>query len=228
MNTVQKKKFINSKNLAFLLLGFLVVYFSVTSIVEQRFQTIEVDINERITQQLVVLTAIAEVTSRNGADAITESIVKDCQINERNTFDNLLGNLDNNLNRSQLIELERLFGRCGSFFSERKSVMVARLSREIEVFEDYVGLLETVVDEDLDDQYSLTEWKELSAAEQKQSELFTKLVTLQDKIISTLLLGKSAQSPEISEILLEVKEVQETLIVTNTQASTLKSSLISL
>ena len=53
------------------------------------------------------------------------------------SFDDLLGRLNDGLSRTQLVELERLFGRCGSFTSDRKSVMVSRLAREIEIYENY-------------------------------------------------------------------------------------------
>jgi hypothetical protein len=228
MDTIKKNYFVNTRNLAILLVGMLLVYFAVTTIVNNKLTEVEVNTMEKINNQLVLLTAIAEVTSRNGADSITESIVKDCTVGERSSFDNLLGRLDDNLSRSQLVELERLFGRCGSFFSDRKSVMVARLSREIEVFQDHVGLLQIVHDKDLNANYSVSLWQDLASAEQNQSKLFSRLVSLQDKIISTLLAGKSANSPEIIEILQEVKEVQETLLVANSQTEKVRSGLISL
>jgi hypothetical protein len=228
MDNTNNQKWIYARGITFLLLGMLIVYFSVTTLVEKRFQEIEQNTRQQISQQMTLLAVIAEATARNGADAVTESIVRDCPVSERSKFDDLLGRLDSGLNFSQLTELDRLFGRCGSFYSERKLVMVARLAREIEVYENYVNQLSVITGDDLSPEFKLEEWKSLAEAENKLSGLFAQLVISQDKIIGTLLEGKSPSSPEIAQILHEVGQVQETLTVTNTQTSNLRSRLISL
>ncbi len=226
--TSERKNWITIKNSVFLLLGVGLVYLFVSSAVDNRFREIEINTRTQIAEQEAILAAIAETTARNGADAVTESIVRDCNMNERSRFDTLLGSLDSGLPRAELIELERLFGRCGTFFSERKSVMVARLSREIEIFEDYVAHLSIITDSDLTAEYSVEQWKALAAEEQKQSELFGELVRLQDQIISSLLAGNTIDSAEMEDILLQVREVQETLIVANAQAGNIRSELVPL
>ena len=228
MDNDQKYSFINSKNILLILLGIGILYVLVNTLVNNRFQEIELQTREQISKQLSLLSVIAETTSRNGADPVTESIVRDCAVDERVKFDDLLGRLDGGLSRSQLVELERLFGRCGSFSSDRKSVMVSRLTREIEIYEDYVNQLTLISGEDHTIQYDVEKWQSLSEKEQKQSELFSNLVRLQDEIITTLLDGKSANSPEITEILQRVREVQEALILANTQAKNIRSELIPL
>ena len=228
MNLSEKSVWMNGKNLLVLLLGIVTMYLIVTSLVDSRFQEIESNTRAEIAEQQVLLAAIAEITARSGADAVTELIVRDCTMEERIDFDDLLGRLNDDLNHAQLVELERLFGRCASFYSERKSVMTARLSREIEIYENYVHQLMVITDDDSAEEYMVEGWQSLAAQERKQSELFSRLVSLQDKIITTLLAGKAADSPEIIAILHEVKEVQETLIVANKQASTVRSSLIPL
>tara|TARA_B100000508_G_scaffold120126_2_gene101111 strand:- start:12591 stop:13274 length:684 start_codon:yes stop_codon:yes gene_type:complete len=214
---------------ALFIIGTLVVaYLFASNIVDSAFSDLEKNTRAQIADQETLLAAITETTARNGADAVTESIVRDCSLKERTAFDDLLGRLNDGLYQSELIELERLFGRCGSFFAERKSVMVARLAREIEIFEAYVQQLAILEGESVLADYQVEQWKELSAAEQNQSELFTKLVRKQDEIISTLLSGKAASSEEILAILQEVREIQETLVVVNQQASNLRSQLVSL
>ena len=193
----------------------------------QRLSELEAETKVTISEQKTVLATIAETTARNGADSVTEKIIIDCPVSERSSFDTLLGNLNNGLTRTQLIELERLFGRCGSFFAERKSVMVARLAREIEVYETFVQQLGIITGDDVNKEFQIEQWNKLAQEEKKQSELFSQLVIKQDKIISTLLDGKSANSPEIIEILREVKEVQETLVVTNQQVSNVRQELVS-
>ena len=93
-----------------------------------------------ITKQEKTLVSLAEVTDRNGADSVVSGIIKDCEIDDRQKFDELLGNLKN-LNRTQLVEVDQLFDGCGGFYAETKALMTARLQREYEVYSDYVALL---------------------------------------------------------------------------------------
>lgn len=203
-------------------------YIIITSIVNERLEDLQFLLQLQISEQQTLLAAISETTARNGADQITEQIVKDCTVTERTQFDQLLGRLDSGLSRAQLVELERLFGRCGSFYSERKSVMVSRLARETEIYEAYVTQFETISDTAESEQFQLTAWKNLVEQEQRQSELFASLVGLQDDIISILLDGGNPQSEEIQNILQEVQQKQETLLVANKQSANIRSELISL
>ena len=227
-NVSEKKKWLNLKNVIIVLMGVIIMVLFVNSVVNKRLQTAEAGLRTQIAEQQALLATIAETTARNGADAVTESIVKDCGINERSRFEELLNSLGNNLSRTELVEAERLFGRCGSFYSERKSVMVSRLAREIEVYTILVNQLSTLTNQDQDEEYKLEQWKNLSNFELDQSKAFAQLVVLQDKIITTLLDGKSAQSPEMLEILSEVNETQENLLYANNQAASTRGSLISL
>ena len=179
-------------------------------IARERLADLRTELLIQVNEQQTLLTTIAETTARNGADEVTEGIVKDCSIDERTQFDALLGRLDSGLLQSELTSLERLFGRCGSFYAERKSVMVARLEREVEVYENYVTQLEQIGGVDVAD-FNVTLWQQLVEDEKKQSVAFSALVENQDKIISSLLAGRNANSPEMKSILEEVKRVQQSL-----------------
>ena len=222
----------NIKSRTFKIIGVVVLCAVLVYVLAQFFanQRLEASSNQTqllISEQQSILATIAEITARNGADAVTESIVRDCTVAERSSFDSLLGDLNSGLTRSQLVELERLFGRCGSFYSERKSIMVSRLVREIEIYGTYVDQLSLINGTDESESYDLEQWRELAAAETKVSELFSDLVAKQDEIINALLNGSSPQSDDIQAILLEVNEIQETLTVTNTQVSRLRANLVS-
>ncbi len=223
-----KSDWLNSKNLTLGLVGMIIAYFSVTNLVESRFGEIELNIRSQIAEQQVLLSTIAEITARNGADAVTESIVRDCAVTERSQFNTLLGSLNNGLSHIQLVELERLFGRCGSFSSDRKSVMVTRLFRETEIYKNYVKQLSIVVQEDVSTTYQVEKWTVLATEERRQSELFRELVALQDRIISSLLDGNVITSPELIGILQEVKEVKDELIFTNQKVTSVRTELIAL
>ena len=213
--------------LLFLALAVL-AYALVVVIVQQKLKDLNHEIQVQISQQQTLLTSIAETTARNGADATTEAIVRDCNSDERIQFDTLLDKLDKGLPPTELTTLELLFGRCGSFYPQRKSVMVARFSREVEVYASYVDQLKTVSNKNTVNSYHVDTWKNLAQEEQKQSVLFAKLVSLQGSIIETLIAGKSPDSEEIRAVLKQVKETQTSLLQANQNAAEIRKALIPL
>lgn len=219
-NQIQKYQ-----NVLFFLAFAGLAYGLIVVIVREKLDDLHAQIQMQIAQQQTLLTTIAETTARNGADVVTEGIIRDCNVNERTDFDNLLGQLDKGLSTAELTKLERLFGRCGSFYPERKSVMVARLSREVEVYASYVDQLKAVSTQKLIASYKVDEWQKLVEQEQKQSELFAKLVSQQEKIIETLMTGKSPQSEEIKSVLKEVQDTQISLVQTNQAAASIRKIL---
>jgi len=206
----------------------VVMYIFVTSVQNNRLYELELVTRAQIAEQETTLVAIAEIVARNGADAVTESIVKDCTLAERTEFNALLGSLNSGLARSELVELERLFGRCGSFFAERKSVMVARLSREIGVYESFIEQAATIAGRDVSGDFKLAGWQTLSELETKQSDLFSELVQLQDEIIVALLTQEEGRATSLTDIQDRVTEVQENLTLANKQAATVREELFEL
>ena len=206
----------------------IVAYVLIVLIVNEKLEDLHTKIEGSLKDQQVLLATIAEATARNGADEVTETIVRDCSIDERTAFEELLRKLDTGIATSELTTLERLFARCGSFYSQRKAVMVARLSREIEVYSTYVEQLQAISNERTVAEYQVETWKQLSTAEQTQSDQFAKLVTLQESIISTLLSGKSASSPEIQSILTEVNATQAALAAAHQESATIRTELLPL
>lgn len=228
MYTEGKSVWLNGRNLLMVLVGVLVMFITVNALVDSRFQALELSTRAQISDQETLLVKIAEITARNGADEVTESIVRDCSVDERIDFDKLLSRLNSGLSKLELSELERLFGRCGSFFSERKLVMSSRFSREVEIYEDYVNQLSIITGESEQENFPVEEWKKLATEESKQGEYSVDLVRLQGTIINTLLAGNASNSDEILEILNEVKEVQENLSLAKMNSSKIKEGLISL
>jgi len=199
-----------------------------TFIVDQRTQQTVSTIQVQLAEQQALLSTIAETTARNGADSITEAIVTDCAIDDRSRFNDLLGSLDAGLPAYELIELEQLFAACGNFYSERKAVMVARFSREIEIYEVYIDQLSAITGSDQAQEYKLAEWQQLAQNEEGQNVLFETLVSSQKEIIDNLLAGNTSESEQITTILSQVRETKEALILATTQAGTLRSELTAL
>ena len=142
-----------------MLAGIALVYFIVSAAVNERLSDLQLETKILISEQETLLASIAEITARNGADKVTEQIIVDCSTTERIRFDELLGSLNRGLNRSELTELERLFGRCGNFFSQRKSVMVSRFQREVEIYETFVLQLSSLSGNDEIGPHNVSGWK---------------------------------------------------------------------
>ena len=200
----------------------------ISMVVQDRLEGYQATLRVQIANQEALLATIAETTARNGADSVTESIIQDCPLEDRSRFNDLLGRLDSGLSRSQLLELDQLFGACGSFFAERKAVMVARLAREIEILETYISQLQSISNNTETLEQQLSEWKRVAEGEQTQSVLFSELVRLQKAIINELLAGNTAGSDEIISILNEVRETREALLLAKTQTDTIRGNLTAL
>ncbi|MEN9920311.1 MAG: hypothetical protein RL538_204 [Candidatus Parcubacteria bacterium] len=197
-------------------------------VVQERLSNLEETLLTQIHEQEELLTAIAKATAINGVDTSTEGIISDCSVSERSEFDVLLGRLDSGLSQTELTKLDRLFGRCGDFFAERKSLMVARLAREVMIYADLVEQLGVVTSTDESETFKVESWRTLADEEAKQAELFASLVNVQDSIIAALLSGKSPKSEEIKTILREAQETQGMLIVTSKQAASVRDTLLPL
>jgi hypothetical protein len=197
-------------------------------IASQRLSEYKTQAEVQVAEQKVVINTIAETIARNGADAVTESIITDCPTEQRLRFDFLLGQLDSGLTVVELQELDSLFSSCASVFANRKALMTARFAREVEVFENFVSLLDILTDRNELEEHQLSDWKALVAEEEKQSELFAQLVTAQKQIILALLDGKSPNSEEILTVLSDVNEIREALSYSKLQAGQIRSRVTSL
>lgn len=221
----------NKKTLQYGVLGLLLaigIGLVIEVVVTERLEDVTAVVALQQEKQRGLLQVLAETTGRNSADATTEAIVQDCPADERIRFDELLGRLNQGLPRAELLELDRLFVACGPFFADRKTAMVARLQRELEVYENYTAQLEAVTGSDLASEAQLEAWRSLVAFEETQSQYFSELVQLQKDIITALLDGKATDSPEITTILTAVREARQNLDLASTQAATVRTELLAL
>ena len=215
-----------AKTALLILLGIAVVYFSSIVATSFRVSHIEDVTRSQIQKQFLLLSDIARITTDNNADEITNAIIKDCSGGERDRFYHLLSDLNNGLARQELLELDNLFGRCADYHAVRKSVMVIRMEREIAVYKDLIDILTAIDPSDDNEQYTLSTWSELVAAEREQSELYARLVNLQGQIIMALLAGRARDSDQITEILDEVTGVQESLNEARVRSLAIRKELL--
>jgi len=193
-------------------------------IADQRTATYQTLVTTQINEQTQRVSTLAEATARTQVANTVGAIVQDCPLPKRVEFDQLLGQLDDGLSRADLLTLDQLFDACANIQALRKAVMVDRLNREIAVLDTYSQQLQSLKGQS-EPLVDVATWQAVAALEATQSDGFAGLVVAQKQIIDALLEGKTADSPEMIMILDTVREIQESLLLSNTQAAQLRAGL---
>lgn len=175
----------------------------------------------KLAEQETEMVRFSELLDRESADDIVNKVVKDCEQTDRQRFDMLLGNLSQ-LQSAELREVDVLFPACGSYFADRQAVLVSRLSREVEVYAEYISLLELTSTDTETYSKKLVLWKEFNVQETERSELVTQLVVIQAEIIDLLIAGELAASEAIKEKLQTAQSTKDTISLLGTQADSLR------
>ncbi len=174
-------------------------------------------IDEQVAAERAVLVYVADLTRQNGVDEATNKIVADCNGADRQRFDTLLDQLSKTVSPAELTELTGLFGKCGNFYAERKSIMAARLHVEVQHYSLLKNLRTAITRDTADTNAELAAWQQVAEAELKWSDYFSELVTYQGTIITLLSNGKRATSPEVVAVLSDVKSAREQMEILGIQ-----------
>ncbi|MFN3692824.1 MAG: hypothetical protein ACK4SL_01835 [Candidatus Paceibacteria bacterium] len=208
---------VSARQITLIIIGIVLLLWGISlytdSAVAKKLDSTSLALDTNIAEQELVLATIADLTKRNEADEITERIVVDCSPTERQRFETLLDKLSSTITRSELTELDSLFFACGSYFADKKSVMAARLAREVSVYEEYISLRARILstDDELTERVAL--WQRVADDELSTAADFTRLVELQRDIIMALLAGKSRDSDEITRTLRNVTDIKNNMTV---------------
>lgn len=173
--------------------------------------------NNQISNQYAVMASAADAVRQNASDATTNLIITDCAPADRGRFDTLLDSLSNTITRAELVELDTLFYKCGSYFAERKSLLAVLFRREVTGYLDLLALQTTVTANTSETDAAVELWQKIIDAELKTAEYFAQLVTQQGAIIALLKSGKPVNSSEVTEILSDVQNVRNQIMVLSTQ-----------
>lgn len=204
-----------------------VVFFTASYFSNEREKDMVAAISLQIVEQEKTLLSIAEITSRDGMDAIGESVIVDCKSSDRSKFDTYLSELDT-LSYTQLEETENLFDKCAHFYAQRKAMMVARMEREYEAYDDLVHLL-SIVDDDISvASYNSKTWKQLVELEERRRDLYAEQVTIQKDIITALKEGISIKDNELQTLMVDAQNVKGELATIDKKAKELRMTLANL
>ncbi|MFM2339450.1 MAG: hypothetical protein RLZZ360_86 [Candidatus Parcubacteria bacterium] len=223
---------VTSRQLALLAIGIglllWVISIYTNRVVREKLDSTSLALKANIAEQELVLATIADLTKRNEADEITERIVVDCQPTERQRFEVLLDKLSASISKPELSELDRLFFACGRYFADKKSVMAARLAREVTVYDEYITLRSRILETEDEKTNRVALWQRIAEDELTMAADFTQLVELQGDIILALLAGKSRDSEEIMNTLKSVTDLKNNMTVRMQQIETTRRELQSL
>lgn len=178
---------------------------------------------ERAESQVRLLEELFATTDRNGADDAISSVISDCP--HRTEFDSLLGSLGT-LGSKELVKTQQLLESCGGYFAERKALMVVRIEREIEYLEDMIELLKSLEAPYNTQSLHLAEWKLLHEQEVKRSSLLKEQVSLQESIITALLIGTAESRATIADYGKRAQSIGETLMVLDQQIDEQRKQLV--
>lgn len=184
--------------------------------------SIEKALQIRLSSEEQLLIELATITDRNGVDILTETVIADC--GRRGEFESYLNTLDT-LTQSDLIKTQQLFENCGSFYSERKAMMVIKLERELDILSDFTILLQIV--DSTAPVPNISVWKELVELEKNRSSLLSEQTVLQGKIISELITGSRVEAPEIQSLIIDAESISKSLNSLNTRIDEVRTYLSS-
>lgn len=178
-------------------------------VADRNQKQVELFIREQLRVQEERMLVLAETTDRNGADEELTVVLKDCE--RRTEFESLLIKLGT-LEKKDLLVAQNLFEGCGNFGREQKAIMVGKLEREFQIYEDMLALLKTLTENELEG-YHEASWKELIDHEKLRSALLNDLTDIQGKIISELVRGSSVNGSTVSSLVSEAQDIGQRLIV---------------
>lgn len=215
----------NEKIIVSVLLFITLIFWLASWYVEGKQSDYRAQLALKISEQETVMAGMAVLIDNDGADAVVSDIIKDCPLEERARFDMLLGSLSQ-LDRAELIEVDRLFEACASFYADQKLVLTARFKREIEVRGEYLDLYAKtgVVTPAMQDQQE--KWEQLYDIEVERTHLTADLVAYQGEIIDLLLEGWSPSADSIKEKIEAAQSAKDKIMVSDINADTLRNQLI--
>jgi len=154
-----------------------------------------------------------------------ESVVTDCDTEDRYRFDELLSSLST-LDQSGLLELKALYGNCAYYYATVSNVGVSELSQAVDTYGGLLSLARTYDRSVAKPDDVIPNWEQLVEFETERSALRTELVSIQLAIVDLLLAFNSISSPAVTELVGRAQEVRENMFFLDQQIDPLRESLV--
>lgn len=218
---------INDEHKKVILVAFLGIFLTLMCVswyIQEKQEAYTSFTERKIAEQENKLSIISDLLHKDSADEVVNKIIKDCSLENRAEFDLQLSKLPE-LRGSQLIEMEKLFNACGNFYAVQKAVMVSKLNREYEIYNDLVSIVAIADPKAKLISYNTENWKTRVELESKKSELFTQLVDLQGRIIRGLRQQMTISSDEMQAMLVEGQKVKEEIATLSMQIDSARQTI---
>ncbi len=176
-------------------------------------------IKTHIDHSLKTLSELATLTDGNSANEFVLGILSDCP--RREDFEAHLTRLGTQ-NMKELLATQQLFESCGSFYAERKALMVSELEHEFQKIVLDLEYLKKLRDLKPEENEYLR-WGELVRLERERSSFLMEQTKLQADIIHLLITGNSASV--VQERVRQAQNIAESLTVTDAQIDALRTDL---
>jgi hypothetical protein len=209
-----------------LILASTAAYVLIDRYIDTRTQAALVAVEAAITEQEKTLVTVADQTKQNKPDDITKSYLVDCPPQNRDRFDLLLNKLSTSIAANELEELRVLFYQCSTYYSDIKSIMSAKLTREVALYGEYIDLAKTISGGREDFERRLEMWGKIADAEQNNAQHFADLVTYQEEIIEALRAGKTPSDAAITDILNKVQTTRDQMVILSQQIDTYRTEAL--
>ncbi len=222
-----KKCSLKASKIFFVAILFIATSYLISSLISQyKLKKLTTNLQVDLEEQQVKLQKFLQNIDSGQGSQMARLAIKDCSRSERDKFESLLGSLDDKLSASELVELDRLFGRCGNFLSSRDLITSADFSRETELYERLLDNLNTVYNfKGKNDTYNIDTWKQLAQLEMDRSKLGQDLTSQQDTIIRLLLNGEERNSSQIKTVLKEVDRIKSEILIIKNKIRILRTQL---
>ena len=219
MDKVNNKILIKLAGVVGLLVVFILLANWYISVKEETFLAISRDV---VYEQEMKLGELSKALANGSAPS--NSLILDCSQSARYRFDELLSRLSD-LNRSELVELDSLFGGCAYYFSTVKAVKADNLEMQVNFYRDNLRVLAAVDDSIEGKIKSLDDWNNMVDLSKDQARKLAELVLIQSEIIDLLLAYNSANSEEVQEKVAKAQEVRENFVFIEQQIEELRNKL---
>ncbi len=202
----------------------VVIFLASGIVVEKRLSDLRDYLDNRIAEQVIVVSATALALAKNTTDEVFSEIVPECSVEDSTVYDTLLSSLDKGLSTPELTKLDTLFEKCGSVTARRRVGMSSILNSQNLMLQE-LSQERALLGEYSSESNKIEQFQELADTEQEISLQFMKLVQAQGQIITTLQANIPSTAVSVETIRAEAQSVREELERLTVLVTTLRSDL---
>jgi len=166
-----------------------------------------------IKQNEQTMMQFSELTDSNSADEETLRIITDCS--RRTDFESLRLRIST-LSKQDVLSLQSMYEKCGSYYPTQKAIMVSKLKKEFEFYLASLNIYRNL-SKNSDISKNKFNFEQIIQLEEQRSMLLAEQNVILAQIITQLVSGKNATSKSVTDLLARDKDIVDLLTVTDQQ-----------